>query len=116
MDNVIPSKQAVMIGKTVEFTCLSLKAAKWTFDDGKLPNNVEVVPGLSNTNLTFNILRINGVDFSNAGLYGCEGVDAEKKWNFYGIGELSVIGKCLVSHEEVEVAMYSNEIIPDGKQ
>lgn len=90
MPNVSPHELAVMIRETALFGCSSLIRARWKFDDGNLPFNTVMLKGKRNNEY---FLRINKVDFSNAGSYSCEGVDPETKKYFYDIGELSVVGK-----------------------
>ena len=69
----------------MKFSCLSFSRAKWTFNNGDLPNNVKL-------NKEFNTILLSKVDLSNSGSYACY-VEETQDIILEGNGVLLVSGK-----------------------
>ena len=71
-DNMVfPRRHTAKVGDAVQFSCLSVEPATWTFDGRSLPTNVVTVPLLRHTGVS--LLTIPFVTLDNSGQYTCNG-------------------------------------------
>lgn len=88
---LVPSSKTSMVGEMITFDCsasIILTGKKWTFNDGPLPNNVDVLGKSQNR------IQIRNIQRNNEGLYRCITKDV------YGLetiseGRLIVVSKVI---------------------
>lgn len=73
--------QYALHGLSVAFKCHSDELSNWLFNNGPLPEDVEVTPD--------NVLRIKSVNIGHAGYYECDKVGPHIR----SVGRLKIIGK-----------------------
>jgi len=80
---VVPEYQVTTIGMTVKFNCRSLGHVKWLFNNGDLPDNIEI-------NETKKFIIIHNVTMQNEGYYKCFIVNHQD--SLVSKGKLQVLG------------------------
>jgi len=71
---VEPRKRLSTLGETVLIKCRSSDTVYWSFNNGKLPENVKTVASYTDSDLY--ILIITSFTIHNSGIYTCYGKDA----------------------------------------
>ena len=86
--HLLPHSKTTMIGRKAKFYCdIHTQAEKkWTFNDGPLPNNANIIGPLQK------YIQISDIELSNAGVYKCITKDQNNSL-IVSEGRLQVVGE-----------------------
>ncbi len=85
---VFPKKSISLLGRSITLKCYSTSNVKWKFNHTKLP--LKLVKSRGVNPMEYKLI-INNINFSNAGIYTCQGEYNNHK--FESSATLKVVGK-----------------------